>query len=531
MNTSNILILSVNYRRRTYQLPEIALEMKNITKRFPLVVANDKVDFKVYKGEIHALVGENGAGKSTLMSILYGLYQADSGQIFINGKKVNIANPNVAIDLKIGMVHQHFMLVPPLTVTENIILGMEPKKNTLFIDMEKAIKRVEELSKSMGFKIDPKAKIENISVGIQQRVEIIKVMYRGAEILVMDEPTAVLTPQEVEELFEILRSLKKQGKTIIFITHKLNEVKALSDRVTVMRRGKVVGLKNTKDTNQEEIASMMVGRKVIFEIEKEPLNLGKTALKVEKLKAFNNKGLPAVKNISFEVKEGEILGFAGVEGNGQTELVEVITGLRQASGGKIFLYDKDVTNYSPRSIREEKIAHIPEDRRQRGIILNYTVAENLILGSHYRPLFNKGLVLNFTAINKHANNLIKDFDIRPSDKDNFLKSLSGGNQQKVIVARELYGEPRLLIAAQPTRGLDVGSIEFVHQQILNERDKGKAILLISADLEEVLTLSDRIAVIYEGEIVDILDPKKTDENEIGLLMTGSTTNKKLSKTK
>jgi simple sugar transport system ATP-binding protein len=521
MNTSNILKSSVNYRRRIYQLPEIALEMKNITKRFPLVVANDNVDFKVYKGEIHALVGENGAGKSTLMSILYGLYQADSGKIFINGKKVSIANPNVAINLKIGMVHQHFMLIPPLTVTENIILGMEPKKNNIFIDMENATKRVEELSKSMGFKIDSKAKIENISVGIQQRVEIIKVLYRGAEILVMDEPTAVLTPQEVEELFEILRSLKKQSKTIIFITHKLNEVKALSDRVTV----------NTKDTNQEEIASMMVGRKVIFDIEKNPLNIGKIALKVEKLKALNNKGLPAVKNISFEIKEGEILGFAGVEGNGQTELVEVITGLRQASGGKIFLYEKDITNYSPRSIREDKIAHIPEDRRQRGIILNYTVAENSILGSHYRSPFNKGLSLNFPAINNHAINLIKAFDIRPSDKDNFLKSLSGGNQQKVIVARELYGDPKLLIAAQPTRGLDVGSIEFVHQQILNERDKGKAILLISADLEEILSLSDRIAVIYEGEIVDVLDPKKTNEKELGLLMTGSTTNKKLSKVK
>jgi len=512
-------------------LPEIALEMKDITKRFPLVVANDKVSFTVYQGEIHALVGENGAGKSTLMSILYGLYQADSGQIFINGKKVNIANPNVAINLKIGMVHQHFMLVPPLTVAENIILGLEPKKNNIFIDMKKAIKRVEELSESMGFKIDPHAKIENISVGIQQRVEIIKVLYRGAEILIMDEPTAVLTPQEVEELFGILKSLKKQGKTIIFITHKLNEVKDLSDRVTVMRRGKVVGVKNTKDTNQEEIASMMVGRKVIFEIEKKPLNLGKTALKIEKLEALSNKGLPAVKNISFEIKEGEILGFAGVEGNGQTELVEVISGLRLATGGKIKLYDKDITNYSPRDIREQKIAHIPEDRRQRGFISNYSVAENLILGSNHRPPFNEGLTLNFSAINNHADKLIKDFDIRPSDRDNLLKSLSGGNQQKVIVARELYGEPKLLIAAQPTRGLDVGSTEFVHQQILNERDKGKAILLVSADLEEILSLSDRIAVIYEGEIVAILDPKKTNEKELGLLMTGSTTNRKLSKVK
>ncbi|MEN3189440.1 MAG: ABC transporter ATP-binding protein [Atribacterota bacterium] len=512
-------------------MPEIVLEMRNITKQFPLVLANDRVNFSVYKGEIHALVGENGAGKTTLMSILYGLYQADSGEIFINGKKVNIVNPTTAINLKIGMVHQHFMLVPPLTVTENVILGMEPVKNNILIDMESSTKKVEELSKSMGFKIDPDAKIENISVGIQQRVEIIKVLYRGAEILVMDEPTAVLTPQEVEELFGILKSLKKQGKTIIFITHKLNEVMAISDRVTVMRKGKVVGVKNTKDTNKEEIATMMVGRKVIFEIKKQPLKLGRTVLKVEKLKVLNNKGLPAVKNISFEIKEGEILGFAGIEGNGQTELVEAITGLQPVAGGKIFLYNEDITNYSPRKIRENKIGHIPEDRRQRGIVLDYTVAENLILGNHYRPPFSKGLTLNFNNIYDYSNNLIKNFDIRPPDKDNLLKSLSGGNQQKVIVARELYGEPKLLIAAQPTRGLDVGSIEFVHKQILNERDKGKAILLVSADLEEIMSLSDRIAVIYEGEIVDILDPKKTDEQELGLLMTGSRRNSKLSQTK
>jgi simple sugar transport system ATP-binding protein len=363
--------------------------MKDITKRFPLVVANDKVNFALFKGEIHALVGENGAGKTTLMSILYGLYQADSGQIFIKGKKVNIANPNVAINLKIGMVHQHFMLVPPLTVTENIILGMEPIKNNIFIDLERATNKVKEISESIGFKIDPYAKIENISVGIQQRVEIIKILYRGAEILIMDEPTAVLTPQEVEELFEILRSLIKQGKTIIFITHKLNEVKAISDRITVMRGGKVVGVKNTKDTNQEEIASMMVGRKVILEVDKKEHNFGKTVLKVDKLNALNNKKLPALKEISFEVREGEILGFAGVEGNGQTELVEVISGLRLATGGKIKLYDKDITNYSPRDIREQKIAHIPEDRRQRGFISNYSVAENLILGSNYRPPFNE----------------------------------------------------------------------------------------------------------------------------------------------
>jgi len=508
-------------------LSEIALEMKNITKRFPLVVANDQVNFQVYKGEIHALVGENGAGKTTLMSILYGLYQADSGEIFINGKKVEINNPNIAIKLKIGMVHQHFMLVPPLTVTENVILGMEPIKNNFIIDMEQAVKKVEELSKSMGFKIDPHAKVESISVGIQQRVEIIKVLYRGAEILVMDEPTAVLTPQEAEELFEILRSLKKQDKTIIFITHKLNEVMSLSDRVTVMRKGKVVGIKNTRDTDQEEIASMMVGRKVIFEIEKKEHPFGKIVLKVENLTALNNKKLPALKNISFTIREGEIFGFAGVEGNGQTELVEVLAGLRKSTGGKIYLYDQDITNSSPRNIREKNIAHIPEDRRLRGLILDFTVYENIILGSHYRQPFNNTLSLNFSHIYKHTDHLIKNFDIRPPSKDNKLKSLSGGNQQKVIVARELFGEPKLLIASQPTRGLDVGSIEFVHQQILKEREKGKAILLVSADLEEILSLSDRIAVIYEGKIVDILDPKQTNEKELGLLMTGSRMNKKI----
>ncbi|MEA1939387.1 MAG: ABC transporter ATP-binding protein [Candidatus Caldatribacteriota bacterium] len=507
-------------------MPEIVLEMKNITKRFPLVVANDKVNFSVYKGEIHALVGENGAGKTTLMSILYGLYQADSGEILINDKKIRITNPNIAIKLKIGMVHQHFMLVPPLTVTENVILGMEPKKNNIFIDIENATKKVKEISEGIGFKIDPNAKIESISVGIQQRVEIIKVLYRGAEILVMDEPTAVLTPQEVEELFGILNSLKKQGKTIIFITHKLNEVQAISDRITVMRRGKVVGVKKTSETNKEEIASMMVGRKVIFKVKKNEHNFGKNVLKVSKLNALNNKGLPALKDISFEIKEGEILGIAGVEGNGQTELVEVITGLRKAKSGKISIYERNITNDSPREIKEEKIAHIPEDRRQRGIISQFNVSENLILGSHYDKPFNNGMSLNLNIINKHADKLIKEYDIRPSDKDNLLKSLSGGNQQKVIVARELFGNPIILIAAQPTRGLDVGSIEFVHQQIINERDKNKGVLLVSADLDEILSLSDRIAVIYEGKIAAILDPKKTNQKELGLLMTGSVQNKK-----
>lgn len=501
-------------------MAQYLIEMIDISKTFPLVKANDKVSFMVKKGEIHALVGENGAGKSTLMSILYGLYQADEGEIYIDGQKTNISNPNIAIENKIGMVHQHFMLVPPLTVVENVILGMEPRKNHFFINLKKAASDIKELSDKYGFKIDPWARIEDVSVGIQQRVEIIKVLYRGAEILILDEPTAVLTPQEVEELFKILSSLKGQGKTIIFITHKLNEVMAISDRVTVMRDGKVVGTKETSQTNTSEIATLMVGREVLLITSKTEQAIGKTVLRLEQVNAFNQHKYPVLKDIDLSVKEGQILGIAGVEGNGQTELVEAITGLRPVFSGKIFLYEKDITGLNPRKIRELHIAHIPEDRRKRGFIADYSVAENLVLGSHYRPPFVKGCFLNPPEIKEYANKLIKDYDIRPAVKENLLKSLSGGNQQKVIVARELQREPDLLIAAQPTRGLDVGSIEFVHKQILKERSRGKAILLVSAELDEILSLSDVIAVIYEGRIVETMVNKDIDRGKLGLLMTG-----------
>ncbi len=501
-------------------MAEYLLEMKNISKHFPLVKANDGVNFSVKKGEIHALVGENGAGKSTLMSILYGLYQADEGEIFINGKKVNITNPNKAIELNIGMVHQHFMLIPPLTIAENVILGREPRKNYFFLDKQKAVQEIKELSEKFNFKINPWAKIEEVSVGIQQRVEIIKVLYRGAEILILDEPTAVLTPQEVDELFKMLTSLKEQGKTIIFITHKLNEVMAVSDRVTVMRNGKVVGTMKTVDTNTSEIANMMVGREVLLETKKEKQKAGKAVLKLENINMVNQQKFPILKDINLTIKEGEILGIAGVEGNGQTELVEAITGLRTVTNGKIFLYEQDITNLKPRKIRELSVAHIPEDRQKRGIISEYSIAENLILGFHYQPPFNRDLSLNF-PISQHARQLITTYDIRPPDKDNLLKSLSGGNQQKVIVAREFYKEPILLVASQPTRGLDVGSIEFVHRQLLQARGKGKAILLVSAELDEILSLSDVVAVIYEGSIVEVINAEDIDIKRLGLLMTGA----------
>lgn len=494
--------------------------MKGISKSFPLVLANDKVDFLVKKGEIHALVGENGAGKSTLMSILYGLYQPDEGKILIDGIEKIISNPNKAIENKIGMVHQHFMLVPPLTVVENVILGMEPRKNYFFLDLQKAAFNIKTLSDQYGFKIDPWAKIEDISVGIQQRVEIIKVLYRGAEILILDEPTAVLTPQEVDELFKILKSLKRQGKTIIFITHKLNEVIAISDQVTIMRNGKVVGTRETSQTNTAEIATLMVGRDVLLKTDKIEQQAGKPVLRLEQVSAFNQHRYPILNSVDLSVKEGQILGIAGVEGNGQAELVEVITGLRPVSSGHIYLNERDITGFSPRKIRELNIAHIPEDRRKRGFIGEYSVAENLVLGSHYKPPFARGCLVNFPEVQRYANELISDYDIRPAVKENLLKALSGGNQQKVIVARELYQKPNLLIASQPTRGLDVGSIEFVHQQILKERSKGKAILLVSAELDEILSLSDEIAVIYEGRIVEIMKNKEIDRGKLGLLMTG-----------
>ena len=503
-------------------MADFAVDMRHISKKFPLVLANDDVNFNVLQGQIHALVGENGAGKSTLVNILYGLLQPDRGAIFINGQNAKLSDPGDAIRLGIGMVHQHFMLIPPFTVAENVVLGLEPSRGG-FIDISRANEIVRELSEQYGLKVDPTSKVETLSVGIEQRIEIIKVLYRGAQILILDEPTAVLTPQEVDELFEIMRSLKDQGKTIIFITHKLQEVMAISDAVTVMRRGKVVGTVSVRDTSRQEIATMMVGRQVLFRVQRTHADPGEVVLSVKDLSALSNKNLPALREISFEVREKEIFGIAGVEGNGQSELVEVLTGLRRAHGGRVELNGRQITNYNPRVIREQGTCHIPEDRHRRGLVLDFSVAQNTILGIHYRTPYVRNMILdviNFGPIRQKAQRLMQEFDIRPSDQENLAGNLSGGNQQKVVVAREFDQNPKLLIAAQPTRGVDVGSIEFIHQRLLQARDAGKAVLLVSADLEEILSLSDRIAVMYEGQIVGILEPAEATEARIGMMMTG-----------
>lgn len=500
-----------------------AVEIRNVTKTFPLVIANDDVTLLVKKGEIHALVGENGAGKSTLMNVLYGLLRPDSGTLTIDGEIVRFNGPGDAIAAGIGMVHQHFMLIPPLTVAENVVLGQEPSRRGM-IDMHSAVKTVQTLSDQFGLKVDPTAKVETLSVGIQQRIEIIKVLYRGADVLILDEPTAVLAPQEVEEFFDILKSLKTQGKTIIFITHKLHEVMAISDQVTVMRQGKMVGAVETAKTSKAEIATLMVGRQVLLQVDRGSAKPGETVLKVAALEALDNKKLPALKGVDLDVRAGEILGIAGVEGNGQSELVEVLTGLRRAENGQVSVAGQEILGDSPRQVHAKGVGHIPEDRHRRGLVLEYTVAANLILGIHHKAPFVKSWgvdVLDEAPINAKAERLVEEFDIRPTDYQNPAGNLSGGNQQKVVVAREMDQQPRLLIAAQPTRGVDVGSIEFIHKRLIEARDAGAAVLVISADLEEVLSLSDRIAVIYEGEIVGELMPEEANEERLGLLMTGS----------
>nr|WP_269467431.1 ABC transporter ATP-binding protein [Anoxybacter fermentans] len=494
--------------------------MKGITKVFPGVVANDNINFELKKGEIHALLGENGAGKTTLMKILYGLYRPTSGEIYVNGKRVDIDSPNKAIELGIGMVHQHFMLIPPFTVAENIVLGSEPAQMGV-LDTEEMIRQVEEISDRYGLSVDPRAKVQDISVGMQQRVEILKALYRGADILILDEPTAVLTPQEVQELIAIMDKLTEQGKSIIFITHKLKEVKAISDRVTVIRRGKVIDTVNTEDVDTHELARMMVGREVILEVEKEPAKPGETILKVENLHALNDRGLPALRGVSFEVRAGEILGIAGVEGNGQSELTEVLTGLRPLTEGSIEFRGEEVSRLTTRQRIEAGISYIPEDRHKRGLVLDYSLSDNMILGHHYKKPFAKGINLNYPVIHSNARELIEEFDVRTPNEEALAKNLSGGNQQKVIIARELSRDPDLLIAAQPTRGVDVGAIEFIHKRIVEQRDAGKAVLLISLELDEILSLSDRIAVIYEGQIVDIIDAKDATEEELGLMMAGA----------
>lgn len=499
---------------------DLVVEMKNITKRFPGVLANDNVNFELEKGEIHALLGENGAGKTTLMNCLYGFLQADEGEIFINGKKVDVTDPNVAIAHGIGMVHQHFMLVPPFTVTENIILGMEPALNKM-IDYKKARKDVKEISDKYGLRVDPEAKVRDITVGMQQRVEILKALYRGADILILDEPTAVLTPQEVEELVKIMESLTDEGKAIIFITHKLKEVKAIADRVTVIRSGKWIDTVETDSVTTNELANMMVGREVILEVEKEKAKEGEVVLEVEDLYARDNRGIMALNGASFKVKRGEILGIAGVDGNGQTELTEVLSGLRKKESGTIRFKGREIKKPQTKRLFEEGISHIPEDRQRRGLVMDFTLYENLILGRHDRKPYARGINLNYKKIKEEARRLIKEFDVRTPSENVEAKSLSGGNQQKLIIAREFDREPDLLIASQPTRGIDVGAIEYIHNKLIEQRDNNKAILLLSLELDEILALSDRVAVIYEGKIVDIFDVEEATEEKLGLMMAGA----------
>ncbi len=498
----------------------LAVDMRGITKQFPGVLANNNVDFSVREGEIHALVGENGAGKSTLMNILYGLIHPDSGEILINGKPGHITGPRDAIALGIGMVHQHFMLIPVFSVGENIMLGREPVAAYEFYDRARARKAINDLTKKYGLALDPDARMADLPVGLQQRAEIVKVLYRGANILILDEPTGVLTPQETKELFVVLRDLVKAGKTIIFISHKLKEVLDISDRITVMRRGRVVGHLTTKDTNEEEIATMMVGREVLLRVDKKPAKPGAVVMRVENVTASSDRGVPALKGVSFELRQGEILGIAGVEGNGQSELMEVLAGTRKTTGGHILLGDREITTYDARTERDAGVAFIPEDRRGTGLVLSFSIAENSILGRERAPTFSwRNFVLKLVAIREWARRLVKEYDVRTPSIDVAARNLSGGNQQKVIVAREMASKPKVLLAAQPTRGVDIGAIEFIHRQIVKERDEGTAVLLVSAELDEVRSLSDRIAVMYEGRIVSIEGPE-TPEERLGLLMTG-----------
>ncbi|SHJ85091.1 nucleoside ABC transporter ATP-binding protein [Clostridium cavendishii DSM 21758] len=499
---------------------EYVVEMLNIRKEFPGIVANDNITLRLKKGEIHALLGENGAGKSTLMSVLFGMYQPESGSIKVRGKEVKITNPNVANDLGIGMVHQHFKLVHNFTVTENIILGCEPKKG-LVVDRESAAKKIAELSKRYGLNVDPYAKIEDITVGMQQRVEILKMLYRDAEVLIFDEPTAVLTPQEIEELMKIMKSLTDEGKSIILITHKLREIKAVASECTVIRRGKYIGTVNVKETSQAEMAEMMVGRKVSFKVNKKEANIGNCVLKVENLSVMNNKNVLGLKNFSLEAHAGEILGIAGVEGNGQTELIEAITGLRKIESGNIIFKDENITDINVRSRIDKGIAHIPEDRHRRGLVLDYTMEDNMVLEVYNREPFSKNGLLNREAIRSYANKIIETFDVRSGEGGaSKARTLSGGNQQKAIIGREIELGPELLIAVQPTRGLDVGSIEYIHKRLIEQRDMGKAVLLVSLELDEIFNLSDRIAIVNGGELIGVVNTAETNQNEVGLMMAG-----------
>ncbi len=506
---------------------EVVLQASGITKKFPGVLANDHVDFDLRHGEIHALLGENGAGKSTLMNILYGLYHPEEGEVRVGGKQMMLNSSRDAIHHGIGMVHQHFMLIPVFTVTENIMLGAEtdhratPNEQPLAkLDRAEVAQKVRDLSHQYGLDVDPNAIVGDLPVGVQQRVEIVKALYRNAKILILDEPTAVLTPQEADDLFKIMHELTDKGVSIIFITHKLREVLAAADRITVMRAGRVVGTTVPKDTNEQKLAAMMVGREVILTVQKKPAEPREDILVVEGLHVKDVRGLESVRGVSFTVRAGEVLGIAGVQGNGQTELAEALTGLRHIESGRFTLSGRDLTGKPPRPITETGLAHIPEDRQRHGLVLSYTVADNMVLCDYYQPRFSKGIVMQQKEVDANAQNLIKAYDVRTPSAFTAAGKLSGGNQQKVIVARELSRPVKLLIASQPTRGLDVGSIEYIHKEIINMRDRGVAVLLVSAELDEIMSLSDRIAVMYRGEIVTVVDRNDATREHLGLLMAG-----------
>ena len=500
--------------------PPVALEVRGLTKRFPGVLANDHINIKLLKGQVLGLLGENGAGKSTLMNLIYGLYAPDEGEILVNGKVITVKNANDAIAAGIGMVHQHFQLVPILSVTDNIMLGNESVSFGGFLNRRAARQRIVDISKQYGLEVDPDALIQDLPVGVQQRVEIIKALYRKCDILILDEPSAVLTPQETEGLFGIMRTLLARGVSIIFISHKLKEVLEICDQITVLRLGKVVGEADPKNSTEESLASMMVGRSVLLEVEKGASILGEEVLAIRDLCVRDDRKLLAVDHLSLNVRGGEILGVAGVQGNGQTELVEAITGLRTVESGHIVVQYKDLTHAKPREVTEAGVAHVPEDRQKNGMVATFPIKDNLVLQTYYIGPFSSGILANEKAKDENARQLVKQYDVRTPSIYTNIGNLSGGNQQKVIVAREFSRNIRLLVAAQPTRGLDVGSIEFIHKQIVAMREAGMAVLLISTELDEIFSLSDRIAVMYAGKIIDTLPIEEATRESVGLLMAG-----------
>jgi ABC-type uncharacterized transport system ATPase subunit len=495
------------------------LELRGITKRFPGVVANDAIDFDLARGEVHALLGENGAGKSTLMNVVYGLYRPDEGEIRVKGEEVSFHSPKDAIEHGIGMVHQHFMLIPVMTVAENIVLASEPTRGGVLLDYDAAARRVDDLARTFRFAIDPQARVQDISVGQQQRVEILKALYRSADVLILDEPTAVLTPQEAMELFEILRSLTREGMSVIFISHKLNEVLEIADRVTVLRRGKKIATVERAGATEPELARLMVGREVLLRVEKPPADPGEPLLAVEELRVLDDRGLEAVRGVSFDVHEREIVGIAGVDGNGQAELIDALTGLRRSASGRVSVAGKDVSHSSTSEVLDLGLGHIPQDRQRRGLVLEFSLAENVALHDYDKPPNSRLGWLWPRRLIARARRLLKEFDVRGGGPQTRAAALSGGNQQKVVIAREVGRDPRVLVAAQPTRGLDVGAIEYVHRRLIDARDQGRAVLLVSLELDEILSLSDRILVLYEGRIAGEYGPDVTEE-ELGLAMTG-----------